>query len=404
MTFSNPSFLFALTGMAIPIAIHLLNRKEGKIIMLGSVRHVLETSTQQFKGIRLNEILLLVLRCSMIIIFSLLLSGLQCTQSNNQKWVLIEKALEKNSAIRLVLDSLQNESYELHWLAEEFPMLKDSARITSTVNYWNLLHQLENKNLSQVVVFSQSRVNNFQGLRNGLPKNIRWISLAPPPKDFSLNATQLKNDSALLRVGHTDASQTNFISQKINSSSSPIKISPPDTIKIVLVADADFFPSQRIVETALAAIESSLPVKIKITKSDSKQFASKSADWLIWLSSQKINGKFARLISFDPQPSSEIIRQTEPRHWIFTKRLDQEIALRENVTLRLAEILIQKNEEKKIAEQNDQRMLSDSIAWPSENYVEANAVLQQIPVDEYLIALLFAILLIERIVAYRKNQ
>src|SRR5882672_1850538 len=112
--FNNPLYLFALAGLTIPVAIHLLSRKEGKIIKLGSIRHVTETSTQQFKGIKLNEILLLLLRSSMIVVLSLLLSGLQCTSTTTSKWALVETGLEKIQPLAVMLDSLANAGYELH--------------------------------------------------------------------------------------------------------------------------------------------------------------------------------------------------------------------------------------------------------------------------------------------------
>src|SRR6185369_4812686 len=112
--FSNPLYLFSLAGLAIPLAIHLLSRKEGKIIKMGSVRHVVETSTQQFKGIKLNELILLALRCAMTIVFSLLLSGLQCTNQGNEKWVLVEKELKGFPNLHVILDSLESDGYSLH--------------------------------------------------------------------------------------------------------------------------------------------------------------------------------------------------------------------------------------------------------------------------------------------------
>ena len=198
--FASPLYLFALAGLAIPIAIHLLSRKEGKIIKMGSVRHVLETSTQQFRGIRLNELLLLLLRCAMIVVFSLLLSGLQCTNSKKEKWVLIEKGLEKLITVNSVLDSLGKDDYEAHWLFTGFPTMKDSGKIADGTNYWRLIEQLKNKNLSAVIVFAQNRVNNFKGERTMLPENIRWISLPLLPKEYKLKAIQLNKDSTLLRL------------------------------------------------------------------------------------------------------------------------------------------------------------------------------------------------------------
>src|SRR5437879_5409579 len=121
MMLANPMFLWSLLGLSVPIGIHLLSRKEGKIIRIGSIRHIEETSTQQFKGIRLNELLLLFLRCLMIIIFSLFLSGLQCSSSRQEKWVIVENGLETTPSIKTILDSLKKEGYEQHQLADGFP-------------------------------------------------------------------------------------------------------------------------------------------------------------------------------------------------------------------------------------------------------------------------------------------
>lgn len=66
MNFTQPLFLWTLAGAFIPIAIHLLSRKEGKVVKVGSLRHMEESNTSRFKSIRLNETLLLLARCLMI--------------------------------------------------------------------------------------------------------------------------------------------------------------------------------------------------------------------------------------------------------------------------------------------------------------------------------------------------
>ena len=104
MHFTNPLFLWALSGLAIPLGIHLLSKKEGKVIRMGSLRHLQETSTQQFRGIRLNEILLLVLRCLLIILFVFILSGLQLNSLKKTKWVVMENGLPRTSS--MIIDSL----------------------------------------------------------------------------------------------------------------------------------------------------------------------------------------------------------------------------------------------------------------------------------------------------------
>ena len=120
MQFSQPIFLWALAGLSIPLAIHLLSRKEGKVIRMGSLRHLRETSTQQFKGIKLNELLLLALRSLLIILFVFLISGLHW-KDGVKKWLVVETGLEKNSSAKELADSLIGIDYDWHWLRPGFP-------------------------------------------------------------------------------------------------------------------------------------------------------------------------------------------------------------------------------------------------------------------------------------------
>src|SRR5258708_36388145 len=235
MTLANPIFLWSLLGLSIPIAIHLLSRKEGKVIQIGSIRHIEETSTQQFKGVRLNEILLLTLRCAMIIVFSLLLSGLQCTSIQEEKWVIVEKSLENFPAVKTILDSLRKDDYEKHYLAEGFPVT--NVDTTIEINYWKLAGQLGAMNLSNTVVFASNRLGNFKGKRLALPSNIKWISVPLPQIDYPLQAVQLTKDSIALRMGYSNADETYFQSEKTKTLSQSIPISPPDSVRILIVSD-----------------------------------------------------------------------------------------------------------------------------------------------------------------------
>jgi len=403
---SNPLYLFALMGLIIPIAIHLLSRKEGKIIKLGSIRHVLETSTQQFKGIKLNEIVLLMLRCAMLIVFALLLSGLQCSNQRINKWVMIEKGLEQLPNLPSILDSLEKDGYSLHLLAKGFADLKDSSGRNSEINYWQLVEELKQKNLSEAIVFSKNNIENFKGIRPALPANVRWISQPLPSLDFPLKAIHHGRDSAFLLMGHTNIDKTYFSTKKITTNASPIAVTAQDTIKIVLVSDADYDYDHKIVTAALLAIEKFTTTKILLTEADPSNAVSSSTDWCVWLSAKKpeeINAK--NIIRIDPQMSSDLIVQTKLNHWAITKRLNQEIALHNNLTMQLAILLLpEKNLEQKI-NRYDRRMVSDSLAWSHFGGAkEIQASIQHEPANRNLIILLLVLLIVERILAYKRNQ
>jgi hypothetical protein len=129
-------------------------------------------------------------------------------------------------------------------------------------------------------------------------------------------------------------------------------------------------------------------------------------DWCLWLSSKKSEGINAKKnIRVVPSAANELIAQTGTSQWIITKRLNQEVALRNNLTMQLATLLLaEENLEDKISI-NDQRIVSDSIAWGNANGgKKTQASIQQEPADRYLVVLLLTLLVIERILAYQRNQ
>ncbi|HXR82642.1 MAG TPA: BatA domain-containing protein, partial [Saprospiraceae bacterium] len=140
MKLIDPIWLWGLSGLLIPIGIHLLSRREGKIIKIGSIRHLEETSSKQFKSIRLNELVLLLLRCLVITILVLSLGGFHFQAlENSGKWLLVESGLERDDRFLILIDSLKRNGFEIKRLTSGFPDLNDSHADTKKVNYWNLL-------------------------------------------------------------------------------------------------------------------------------------------------------------------------------------------------------------------------------------------------------------------------
>src|SRR5688572_4994563 len=364
MVLTNPIWLWALAGLSIPIGIHLLSRKEGQVIRIGSLRHLQETNTQQFKGICLNEIVLLILRCTLITLFVLLMSGLSFERdtTSETKWVLIEKGLEKISEVQAQLDTFQRHGYELHWLADGFPLYDDSASVSSNNLYWKLTEQLQSEKISDVIVISKNTIEGFKGKRPPMPSNIRWISVPSKPVDFTLNATSL-SDSIMVRTGHTQSDNTYFTTRIIprsnwNESTQPEQI---DSIKIVIVADKVHQYDKRIIEASLEAMKLSSMTKIGVINSSAEKINSTGyGNWCIWLSDQPVSDSVAaNIIYLRSELNNEILIQEKANRWVITKRLNEEIAWNENLTVKLASVLLSSEKDWKIALQNDKRMLPD---------------------------------------------
>jgi hypothetical protein len=291
-------------------------------------------------------------------------------------------------------------------LANGFPKLKDSSGASTEVNYWQLVEELKQKNLSDAIVFSKNNVTHFKGLRISLPENIRWISQPSSSVDFPIRAVRISKDSAILLTGHSSSDKTYFSTEKISSNTCPVPIISEDTIKIVLVADSEFNFDKKIIKAALLAIEKLLVVKIKLIETDPSKELATQTDWCLWLSSKKIDGvKAKNVIRIAPSAIIELIVKEGFNQWTITKRLNQEVALHDNLTVQLATLLL--TEEKVEGKINviDRRMVSDSLAWSNnEGDKEIQASIQHVSADNYLIGLLLVLLIIERVIAYQRNQ
>ncbi len=365
MAFANPIWLWGFTALAVPIAIHLLSRKEGKVIAMGSLRHLKDANTQQFKSLRLNEILLLILRCLIIILVVLFLSGLQIQKSSMQKWVLIENGLKDNIQAQSLIDSLNKQGFESHSFSSEFPKAEESV-IGSSMNYWQLLEQLNRKGISEAVVIASGKAEPFKGQRIPQPGNIKWVTVSTSPKDYLITAIQKGKDSLIVKIGSVQNENTHY-SQSISSlvttgiyksGSDSIAISKEDTISILLASDPAFSFDSKIMLASLKAIQKNIPAQIVINSSTTEMKDQTQYDWLIWLSEKGIPANKAKqILRYNNQPYHELFEQIASAEWVLSRRLNEKIALEENLGLQLAEIVYPADATREIANEKDQRIL-----------------------------------------------
>ncbi|WP_333819462.1 BatA domain-containing protein [Ohtaekwangia sp.] len=410
MQFTNPIWLWALSGLAIPVAIHLLSRKEGKVMYVGSLRHLEESSTRQFRAIRLNEILLLILRCILITLIVLFLAGptLSYTSSAPTRWLVIEPGMH-STEITPLCDSLMAAGYEKHFLSAGFPVTEDTSS-TETKNYWSLLEQLGKKNISDIVVLSHTRQKDFTGERIPLPANIRWIT-TDEPQLSSVVFTQLyKSDSILIRKAESSATGTSYVYEKA-SVTHDATLQLHDTLLLTIAFDPDFQYDTHILEASLQSIQN-IPVAVKINITSAKDFLYIPCDWLIWLSQQAIPVQdTCNTIVYQNTPVAPALlipegKQHPYKHYLLTEHITVENVLREHFTATLATILLADGRITDAALKADQRVLPESFLKKSETtgneFLKAQP--QSILIDSWFMALILAMLLIERLVSYKRNQ
>ncbi len=411
MSFVNPSWLWALSALLVPLTIHLLSRKEGKVIPVGSLRHLKDANTQQFKSLRLNEILLFILRCLLIILVVFFISGLQKQKSTQQNWVMLEEDLKDNPQAKSLADSLIKEGFELHELSTN-----SSNPAIANTSYWSLSEQLQIQGISEAVIISSARASDFKGARVQRPASVQWITLPVIPKDYLIAATQKTKDSVSIRTGSLQNESTHYTSnaasvfpgQKIfKTNTDSITINSPDTITITLASDADFSYDRKIILASFYAIQKNGSAQL-IIKESGTDILSKdiNSNWLIWLSEKPLPESNSSVIFYHTNSSTLLLQQQSNSTWQLSKRLNEEVALNENLVVELAKIISSDKEQWKIANKKDQRTMPEEMMWsaPSGESKQGAIAFAFSPLDNVLIVLILLIWVAERMISYKRNQ
>lgn len=324
----NPIWLFGISGIIIPLLIHLWNVKKGKTLKIGSVSLLGESSRQNARSLRLLDLLLLLLRCLLIIIVSILLAEPVWinTNSASQKggWILIEKDnfKETYSNFQKEIDSLDQAGYDLHlfeagFKAEDLNKLKDSEIIrdsTATqLSYWSLLRMLDQEIPAgkEAYIFTSNRLNRLKGERPEIVTKLKWKTYTP--KDSSakwIENAWFTNDSIRAIIAQTEPKGLKKIPVNIDPSNrnaaftidiqdgntslnfknisaseqKPIRVDT-STIRIAVYAD-NFKKDAEYLNAAIGAIQKYTDRKIELSSVKSG-LINGAQNILFWLSEKK---------------------------------------------------------------------------------------------------------------------
>ena len=228
----QPIWLWASAGIIIPVLLHLWHTKQGKTQKVGSIVFMQESLKKQTASFKITEWLLLVLRCLVIVLLSLLLATPQwhrASQNSDKKgWIVVEKAnfIETYQYFKPIIDSLLQKNYELHSFSATFETikLKDSLQIQSdTINEatsnWQLAKLLDEKATSYlpVYLFTNNKLQNFTGNKQPNVRLVKWFTYSPVNTSEALlsNAYETAGDSIKIVTKHSNTTSTYFTSEII---------------------------------------------------------------------------------------------------------------------------------------------------------------------------------------------
>ncbi len=386
--FLNPVWLWALMGLAIPIGIHLLSRKEGKVFLVGSTRFLAETSTARFRSIRLNELLLLALRCLLIIVLVLFIAGLTFPSDHREKWLLIEPGLEKTEHINELRDSLSKSGFQIRSFSPGFPVVADSVK---DLNYWGLVEALKKKPLQHVVILSRQYAANFKGERIALTPNIQWISFPPEQQRNFITDQGIK--------GSTDEETTSFENDVVPSISRA-----SERTKIGVFHDPFFSYDKDVLVAVLKSIQEFSGEQFDIELNPSDQML--NADWRFYLGAVPDNrGNIIRYdASAEPGPDLLMRDYICNNCYLITDRLTQDLVLNKKFTLQLMRVLLS-GRDSLFTNYPDARVMPDKMLWKSGANGSFNEIFNPANEDpSWLLFVFVTLLIVERYVSRKRNQ
>ena len=244
LTLLTPTALLALTGLLVPVAIHLWNRRPGREVAVGSLRWLAAGANRRLRNLKPEQLWLLLLRAALLAVLAVAVAGpvWRTAQPASRGVVLLSPGVASNAALatlRPTIDSLRRRGYALRWLKKGFPGISgarwralstgaatDSAAANGAEGFaWARVQQAAGIFPGQpLYVVTTAALRDFQGSHPPLPSNSTWQLLPDTATASWGQAAALwgpRNDSLRLLVGRSTATQTTFRTETIRNHNEP---------------------------------------------------------------------------------------------------------------------------------------------------------------------------------------
>ena len=427
MTLLQPTYLWGLLGLLIPIAIHLWSKRKVKTIQVGSTQFITETKSKQSNSIQINEWWLLLLRCLLIAILTIILAQPYTTHTPDQVAVayVFEPSLIDTQEEQSRFKTLPLEDRFL--LKEGLPKWDLDAEIppSKTIpSYWQLAQEIATLRADSVVVFSQNLVQGIQGKRPSLGKHINWVSItSQDEKEVPFYAIQDQDSITVLSaVGGSDyhafakakkaasqfAVKDGTISITQNDTERLIPVVKQDTITVDLIYNSSFATEAMYLESALRAVKgyTRKPITINIYKG-LKSAADPAADFLIWLSNEEAPEVEIPVLKFEEDLfSNKIVKTISGTNYTnLTQRLSPEVVINKRLVEGVLHWLSLDAAVQSDFDRLDHRSLAMSQFKPN---IDKSSSMSSKEVKASLVdplwLLLIVIIIVERVIAKLRKQ
>jgi hypothetical protein len=366
MQFLNPIWFFALAALSIPVIIHLWNVRPGKTLKVGSISLITEASKNTSRSFKLLDILLLILRCLLLALLTLLLASpvwQKAASLQKVKGLLLipkESLKETYTKFKPQIDSLNKAGYEFHYFNSGFAkndlqkILVDSSLkdTTSKANYWSLIKALDRQTAAAtpVYVFTPNGINYFKGSKPTIDLNLHWQTYtAADSVSKWIASTSLTNTGTIkVTLGNSSPAGVYYTDQILqNGGSRNVAVNvqnglplvslkgasqtavPVDTsaMRIAIYTDKHAVDAGYLKAALLAAVNFSGRKAVIKQYNTSAQIPG-GQTWLFWLSEQAVSGEAKSsksIFKYEAGKVTDIDTWIEPGHIALSKRINPKI-------------------------------------------------------------------------------
>lgn len=432
MFFLNPTYLWVLLGLLVPLAIHLWSKKEGKTIKVGSTKLLSESDSKQSRSIQLNELFLLLLRMLLIGVLVFLMAGfgIKKKAATIPITYIVEPSLLDDDRIQMIIDTMDT-GESLRLLQSGFPELDtDQTAIenNNTSNYWQLAKEMETLQTDSIVVFTKAFINGIKGRRPETNKNVAWISLESEEVSKKVLKAIKKEDSLQVLSMISDQDQLSFkkafiatddkrlrfneandsVMIPLNGKEESVILTSELPTKVVLFYEDSLATQKTYIEASLNAISKYLNKQIDIEiVQDREGLDTDAFDLVVWLSSAVVPNTSTRMLVYQPDDLADNIIEAGPSNRIFylTETLNTENSIDRNVSEQLLKLFDFHQDIEAEINEYDKRTIDISELQPvATNLVTGKKQFKLFDVSKWLWLLLGALLVMERGVAKFRKQ
>ena len=376
MYFSNPTYLWALLGILVPLAIHLWSRRDARTIKVGSIALLEASDAVRSRSLYPSEWVLLLLRMLIIALLALLLAGPQLSpKKGSVRMVYVaEASLVEEGLLNGILDSLENGA-ELRILQMGLPKWDPDAYVSEVPDYWQLVPELNALQADSIVVFARAYAKGLKSSRPETASHIHWLAvtgetqrelplwaygdnekvwlfnLRTGPDRSSLERVRLESSSGAYRIDEQGDSLR--LGEGENTRAVPFQKATP--LLVHLFAEESLESDRQYMEAALSAVSRYLDLPVEVLtgmpgkgldnfsqNTSNGTSTDRNPDLTIWLSPRPVPEGLGRTLIWAEDPLSAHLIEPGPTADMYhlTQRLNAENSVSERLTENLIPLLL----------------------------------------------------------------